>query len=223
MILKGSRIANIAHARKMARHLLKEENEVVQLWESAADGLENNLVDFQLYTKLTRGNRGIYFVAINPREHEEITQEQWAIAVERIEKELGFTGQPRVQVYHEKDGRPHLHVGWSMVDQEKGKILDPKNDRPRLQTLGLELEKEFGHELTRRTANDNTIEITDKDRARESKTGKSAKERKQLFTQLWNETETPDAFLTALAREGYQVAKGDRAGIVAGRPRRRAV
>lgn len=216
MILKSSRVASIDHARKMARHLLKaNDNEVLQVWEQSKNGLENDMVDFQLLTELTRGKRGIFHVAINPRSYDGMTPEQWERSVQAIEKEFGLTGQPRVQVYHEKAGRPHLHVCWSLVDQEKGKLLDPSHDRPRLQTIAMELEKEFAQELTRRTANDNTIEITDKDRARQARTGKSPQERKVLITELWHQAKTPEAFSQAMQAHGYVIAKGNKARIIA--------
>lgn len=216
MILKSSRVASIDHARKMARHLLKaNDNEVLQVWEQSKNGLENDMVDFQLLTELTRGKRGIFHVAINPRSYDGMTPEQWERSVQAIEKEFGLTGQPRVQVYHEKAGRPHLHVCWSLVDQEKGKLLDPSHDRPRLQTIALELEKEFAQELTNRVANDNTIEITDKDRAREAKTGKSPQERKVLITELWHQAKTPEDFSQAMQEHGYVIAKGNKARIIA--------
>lgn len=211
MILKSSRIANINHARKMGAHLLKDENEVVQVWESDTDGVENTLVDFQLYTKVTQGNRGIYHVAISPREDETMTREQWSQAVEAIEQKFGLSGQPRVQVYHEKEGRPHLHVCWSMVDFEKRKLIDiGRGDHFKLQELATELEREFGHELTERAANDNTIEITAKDRARESRTGKSAKARKELMREIWQRTSTHGEFVAALEKAGYILSKGDK-------------
>lgn len=220
MILKGSRIANIKHARQMAMHLFKDENTQIEVWDSIGGGqdrqaVEQSLVDMQLMTKMTQGNTGIYSVAINPREGEKMTPEQWEQSVDAIEKEFGFSGQMRVMVYHEKEGRPHLHVSWSLVDQEKGKLLDPRQDRPRLQGVAIELEKEFHHELTRRTANDNTLEITDKDRAREAKTGKSVKDRKTLLSGLWRDTKSGEEFIKAAQEQGYIIAQGDRARIVA--------
>lgn len=214
MILKASRIASIDHARKMAAHLTKSENEIVKVWESNGTSLENSLVQMQLLTKLTRGKRGIFHVAISPQEHETMTREQWEYSITAVEKELGFSGQPRSVIYHEKKGRPHIHVCWSMVDIDKGRILDPKQDRPRLQTLAQTLEKEFNHELTRRRANDNTIEITDRDRMREARTGKSAQERKEQFAEIWNHTTTGQEFVSRIQAAGYEFAQGDKARIV---------
>ena len=214
MILKGSRIASIDHARKMAAHLTKSENEVVKVWEANGTSLEDSLVQMQLLTKLTRGQRGIYSVAINPRAGEDMTREDWDLAVEKIEKELGFVGQPRSIVYHEKDGRAHIHVCWSMVDQERGKLLDPQQDRPRLQSVAQALEQELGHAKTRRHANDNTVEITDKERMQESRTGRSVQERKDFFVNLWNADQTPEQFIQAVEAAGYILARGDKARIL---------
>ena len=219
MILKCNTIANIKHARYMASHLFKSENEVIQVLEASNDNddrqvIEDDLVDLQLLTKMTQGNTGLFHVAIAPREHETMTPEQWVHAVESIEQEFKLEGQDRKLIYHEKKGRPHIHAFWSTVDQEKKVLIDLPFTRRRLQRVATQLEQDFGHELTRRTANENTLEITHADRMRQARTGKDPQERKQQIHQIWKQTKDGKEFTKAMREAGYEIAQGDRAAIV---------
>ena len=203
----------------MASHLFKPENEVIQVLDSSNDNhsrqaIEDDLVDLQLLTKMTRGNTGIYHVAIAPREYEEMTPEQWAHAVDLIEKEFGLEGQQRMMMYHEKKGRPHIHAFWSTVDQEKKMLIDLPFTRRRLQRVATQLEHDFGHELTRRTANENTLEITNADRMRQARTGIDPQERKQRIHEIWKRTKKGNEFIKKMREAGYEIAQGDRAAIV---------
>lgn len=39
-------------------------------------------------------------------------------AIQEIEERLGFTNQPRVIVFHEKEGRRHAHCVWSRIEEK---------------------------------------------------------------------------------------------------------
>lgn len=215
MILKGSTVAGVKHARQFARHLVKEENSIVEVWESImSEGtrkeIEADLVDMQLLTSMTRGRTGIFHIAISPREEEEMSKEEWQQAVNMAEGEFELNGQFRMQVYHEKKGRPHLHVFWSLVDMDKNRLIPLRYYKRRLQRLADEMELEFGHKRTRRFANESTLEITNADRLREGRTKKSAKARKQLISKIWQKDVSPQKTIANLQSAGYVVVQGDR-------------
>ena len=74
------------------------------------------------------------------------TDAHWRETLDRMEKRLGFEGQPRIATFHidEATGDKHLHAGWFRVDLETMRAIDPglfKND---LRQLSRELERVFG-------------------------------------------------------------------------------
>lgn len=214
MILEASRIKTSRHAGSMATHLLKSENEVVEQWESLGGSLQDDLVHMQQLTKMTRGKTGIFHVAINPRQGESLSRDEYAVAVDAIEARLGLTGQLRTQTYHVKDGRGHLHVCWSLVDQERGILRDPSNEYYALQEIAQELEQAFCHEQTNRAPNPESHEYTVADRMQAARTGLSPKARKELVTALWEQYPDAQAFTQALGQHGYALAKGRKAAVV---------
>ena len=58
---------------------------------------------------------------------ERLTRAQWEQVVDRQEKVLGFTGQPRIWAMHvnEATGERHLHVAWYRIDVERECAIDP--------------------------------------------------------------------------------------------------
>ena len=63
----------------------------------------------------------LYHASINTRAGERLNDTQRMQAIDRLERELGLTGQPRVVVVHEKKDRQrhdreHCHVVWSRID-----------------------------------------------------------------------------------------------------------
>ena len=226
MILSGSTISNINHARKMAAHLYKDENEKV-VRETLNGGteytdLEKSLVSMQLMTKMTKGNTGIFHVAISPREHENLTPEQYDEAIEMIERKFGFRDendvlqQPRVRVDHVKDGRPHSHLLWSLVDQENEKLIKTSLYKRKLQKCAVEMEQKFGLEPVNRSPNNRTMQVTHTDRMVETRNKQKnperikALDRKKEITNIWNQSETGQGFLEGLKHAGYTIANGDK-------------
>ena len=208
-------MAGVKHTRLFADHLFKPENEVIWVRQCGNGGqrkedVEADLVDMHLLSGLTKGRTSIFHIAINGRTDETMTPEMWDHSLASIEKEFNLDGQHRVQVYHEKDNRPHLHAFWSLVNVEQRKLIPVRYYKLRLQKVATQLEHDFGHELTRRTPDENTIEITDADRMRKARTGKSPKTRKQMISRLWNTTDTSDDFLQVLEQQGFEVVQGER-------------
>lgn len=215
MILDGSTITGTGHARNMAAHLFKDENEYILPRQTIGrsqdrEGFENDLVQMQLYTRMTEGDRGIFHVAINPRQYEQLTPEQHDRALEIIEQKFGLSDQPRMQIDHVKEGRVHTHVFWSTVDQEKAKLIDLPHYKLRLQDCATQMEKEFGHDPTIRQTNEKTYEITNAERMVAQRTRRKAMVNKEEITAMWTETETWEQFTAKLQENGYAVAKGER-------------
>jgi len=116
MIIKGG---SRSGPEQLAKHLQRRDtNENVDILElqSLAPNLNEALRDWQTLSEGTLGTKGLYHVNIDPAKEYVMTPEQWQRCVEVLEKELGFEGQPRAVVMHEKNGRQHIHVVWARTD-----------------------------------------------------------------------------------------------------------
>lgn len=119
MILKGSQRGG---AGQLARHLLKAENEHVEVHEIRgfmADDLTGALREAEATSKGTRCKQYLFSLSLNPPQKETARVEDFEMALNTIEQRLGLSGQPRVVVFHEKEGRRHAHAVWSRIDTEK--------------------------------------------------------------------------------------------------------
>jgi hypothetical protein len=193
MVLRGSIRGN---GSQLADYLLRKgENETVQVFDirgtSQPDNLKKSLLEMSLSVELSgRTKKGLYHVVICPRPGEDKTMsnEQWFRAAEIIEQQRGFTGQKRVMVMHEKDGRLHMHVAWERYNHETGKILCNKHSHRDEQHARRKMEIEFGHQLT-------------------DEKNKERPVLKLLLAELWAKHATGKEFLKAVEKAGYIVAK----------------
>ena len=102
--------------------------------------------DWQLISAGTRGALGLYHANISPDARYAMTPEQWQRAVDVLEKELGFDGQPRAVVVHEKHGRQHIHVVWQRTDIDTMTLVSDSFNYVAHERASMALEREFGHE-----------------------------------------------------------------------------
>jgi hypothetical protein len=193
MILRGSIRGN---GSQLADYLLKKgENESVQVFDirgtSQPDSLKKSLIEMSLSVELSgRTKKGLYHVVINPRRGEDrmMTTEQWHRAAEIIEQERGFTGQKRVMVMHEKDGRLHMHVAWERYNHQTGKIICNEYSHQDEKRARWMMELEFGHELT-------------------DEKNKERPALKLLLSNLWALHTSGQEFQKAVEKAGYTIAK----------------
>lgn len=104
MIIKGT---SRASPGRLAAHLTRTDtNERVEILnlQSPLPDLKETFRDWQFLAGATRGKLGLYHANIDPAEGYAMTADQWQRAVDVLEEELGFQGQPRAVVLHEKHG-----------------------------------------------------------------------------------------------------------------------
>lgn len=221
MIIKGSSRGN---PTQLTRHLLRTDtNERVTVLEvqNPSGSLAEALDDWQLLAGLTRGQKGLYHANIDPDARYAMTPEQWQRAADVLEEELGFKGQPRAIVMHEKHGRQHIHVVWQRTDIEREILLTDSHNYKAHERASAQLEKEFGHE---NVPGAHQKRDRSKPRLREAfnhaewqqaeRTGKDPRARKAEITALYNAADNAQAFRAALDQNGYQLAQGDRRAYV---------
>ena len=219
MILVGNRRGG---SSELAAHLLNvKDNEHVELHEIrgfVANDLESALHEAYGISRGTRCKKFLYSLSLSPPQEANVPFEVFETAIERIEQKLGFGGQPRAIVFHEKHGRRHAHVVWSRIKSDTMTAIDPYKDKQALQSIARELFIEQQWELP---AGFNHKEDTDPlnyshaEHSQAKRAKRDPKDIKRIFQRCWEQSDTKATFAHALSEHGFVLAKGDRRGFVA--------
>jgi len=221
MILVGNQRGG---GKDLALHLMKDENEVVQVHELrgfASDNLNSAFQEIYAISRATQCSKYLYSLSLNPPKGENASIKDFEIAIEMAEKRLGLTGQPRAIVFHEKRGndgqlRRHAHCVWSRIDINTMKAVQLSFDHPKLMEVSKELF--IKHDWTMPKGHLNQ-EWTDKrnfslaEWQQSKRVGKDPKAIKRAFQDAWAISDSQISFAHALEEQGYILAKGDRGHI----------
>ena len=119
MILKGSQRSG---GKQLGLHLLKmEENEHVEIHEVSgfiSDTVMGAMNEAYAASRGTRCKQYLFSLSLSPPERESVRIETFEKAIADVEERLGLSGQPRIVVFHEKEGRRHCHAVWSRIDAQ---------------------------------------------------------------------------------------------------------
>jgi hypothetical protein len=222
MIIKGD---SVAGGKRIADHLLRADtNEKVEVLETrgvVSEDAHGALREMEAVASLARNcERPFYHASINTPAHEPLTAQQRDLAIDRLEKELGLTGQPRLVVAHVKEGREHVHIAWSRFDCERMRVLSDSHNYRKHEKVARSLEREFGHEAVQgvhveREGKDRPLRTpSHKQMQQAERTKLPVAEVKAHVSQLWQTSETGAAFQEALKQSGFTLAKGDRRDFV---------
>jgi hypothetical protein len=159
----------------------------------------------------------LFHVQVRLPDHEQITQEQWERTADRIQKRLGLTGQARAVVYHILDvtGDRHMHLAFSLIDEETLKAKQLPFFKLRLKALSRELEEEF--DITRvKNYREGPIQYAAKknEQQQAQRLGTNKDELRNTIRACWDQSDCGRSFESALAHEGMILAQGDRRGLV---------
>lgn len=221
MVIKGT---SCAGARRLAVHLTRtdtnERAEVREIRGVAADDLRGALLEMEAVAAGSRSKKPFYHASINTRADERLTERQRMQAIDRLETALGLTGQPRVVVVHEKEGREHCHIVWSRIYAERMTAISDSHNYRKHEQVARDLEREFGHERVQGAH----VEREGKERPKRTpshaemlqadRTGMKPQEAKERITEIWQRTDSGQAFAVALWHEGFVLARGDRRDFV---------
>lgn len=218
MILVGNQRGG---AKNLALHLLKEENEHVQVHELrgfASDNLMSALNESYAISKATRCRQFMFSLSLNPPPNEQVSTEDFEKTIERAETELGLTGQPRAIVFHEKQGRRHAHAVWSRINVEEMKAVQLSFTKRKLTELSRDLFIEHQWKMPRGLMNSQerdprNFSLQEWQQAKRAE--KDPREVKTAFQDCWAVSDSRGAFMQALDERGYKLARGDRRGFVA--------
>jgi hypothetical protein len=221
MIIKGK---SRGGPKQLATHLLRSDtNERVEVLElkSPAPNITEAFRDWQLLADGTKGTRGLYHANIDPDAKYVMSRDQWRIAVDRLEKELGLDGQPRAVVLHEKNGRAHAHVVWQRTNIDSMTLVSDSHNYHAHERASLALEEEFGHAVVpgKHAKRDRDrppprAEVNHAEAQQAERSGLDPREFKQAITALYEHADNAQAFHAALEERGLLLAKGDRRDFV---------
>ena len=147
MILDGSQRGG---ARDLAIHLMKPENEHIELHEIrgfAGDTIMEALREAEAVSRGTKCRKHLYALSLSPPEMADVPVSAFESAIDRIEEKLGLVDHPRVIVFHEKNGRRHAHCVWSRIDGNTMTAVRMSHDRYKLADVSRQLYLEHGWKM----------------------------------------------------------------------------
>ena len=219
MIINGGARKNGAF---FAKHLTNgEQNERVTLCEMRSLAAENVADAFREMAAVAMGTlctNYFYHANINPRDHEELTAEQWKEAVDTLERNLGLEGHARFVVEHHKEGRTHRHIIWSRIDVRGMRAAIMTDDYAKHQATARELEHAF--QLKAVESVSGRTRASGPRPSRRPKTWESFRGQgsgidpfamKQTVTRLYHASRNGAEFAARLAEHGYSLVKGSHA------------
>ncbi len=219
MILKASQRANSA---ELAKHLLNgDDNDHVTVHEIRgfiSSTLEGALQEAYAMSRGTRCEQFLFSLSLNPPEDADVPIEDFEAAIEEIEKKLLLLGQPRIVVFHEKNGRRHCHVVWSRIDTAKLVAVNMAHFKKKLMDVSRGLYLRHGWKLPKgmqRGERRSPFHLTMEEHRQAVRLSEDPQAMKSLFKSAWEQSDTLKTFVTALQERGFLLAKGDRRGFVA--------
>jgi hypothetical protein len=213
MIIRGGPVGNV---KWWSDHLQRDDtNEKVEVREIrglTADNLQDALWEMKWVAAGSRSQGNFMYQAnINPYDHEHLTDEQWAQAVDTLEKNLGLEGHQRVVVEHVKEGRQHFHIMWNRVDVDTMRVVDARGNWKIHEATQAELEAAFDLTPTPAKNPDRAPAAELWELRAAARTGIDRDEVRNELTALWRASDSGQAFKAAIEERGYVLARGDKA------------
>jgi hypothetical protein len=208
--------------QQLATHLLNEfDNDRVEIAEvrgTIAKDLHGAFAEWGAVATGTNCRKYLYSLSVNPDpEQGPLTRDQYRDFVDRTEKKLGLTGQPRALIFHVKHGREHCHAVWSRIDVQTMKAVQLSHDRHSLRSAVIEFARKHGLALPGGMTRDRIKERGQRQRPenlaeqqQEERTGITKAERVAAITAAWKAAPDAKAFAAALKAQGYVLAAGDK-------------
>lgn len=219
MILKGSQRSG---AKQLGLHLLRmDENDHVEVHEIrgfVSNNVVNALREAYAVSRGTKCQQYLFSLSLNPPLGENVPIPIFEAAIEETEKRLGLSGQPRVIVFHEKQGRRHAHCVWSRIEPTTLRAVNMSHFKVKLRDMSRQLFLEHGWKMPRGYMNSeeaNPLNFSLMEWQQAKRIGRDPQKIKAMFQECWAVSDSLKAFSNALASRGYYLAQGDRRGFVA--------
>ncbi|MDI1229295.1 MAG: relaxase/mobilization nuclease domain-containing protein [bacterium] len=219
MILYASQRGRSA---ELAAHLLNgDQNEHITVHEIrgfVSEDLAEALREAYAMSRGTRCKQFLFSVSLSPPETADVSVEDFEAAIEEIEKKMGLIDQPRIIVFHEKNGRRHCHAVWSRIDTEKLIAVNLAHFKRKLMDISQGLFLKHGWKLPKgfkRKADKSPLNLTRQEYRQAKRLLEDPQALKLMFKAAWEQSDSKETFVRALQENGFLLAQGDRRGFVA--------
>lgn len=218
MIIKAS---SRGGSTQLGLHLLKTENEQVEIYEVSgfvSETVIGAMKEAQAMAMGTKCKKFLFSISLNPPDTENVRLDVFEGAVAKIEERLGLEGQPRMVVFHEKEGRRHAHVVWSRIDAETMTAKRMDYYKTKLQKISRELYIENGWKMPRGLmahGERDPRNFTLAEWQQAKRAGLNPHDLKGMVQDCWAVSDNCESYARALEERGLYLAKGDRRGHVA--------
>jgi hypothetical protein len=218
MILNGNQRGG---ARDLARHLIKPENEHIEIHQIrgfVANTLVDALREAEAVSRGTKCRQFLYSLSLSPPETAAAPVALFENAIDKIEAKLGLAGQPRVIVFHEKQGRRHAHCVWSRINSVSMTAVRMSHDHKKLTDISRDLFFEHGWKMPEGLIDpelSNPLNFDRREWFEAKRAGKDPRDIKKVFQQCWAASDSGKALRQALEQRGYYLAQGDQRAAVA--------
>lgn len=218
MILQASKRSGGA---ELARHLTNDrDNEHVEVHEVRgfmSETVMGAMKEAQALSLGTKCRQYLFSLSLSPPQTESVRTEVFETAIDQIEERLGLTGQPRMIVFHEKEGRRHAHCVWSRIDANTMTARDLPFFKMKLREVSKQLYLENGWQMPRgfvdsKLRDPRNFTLAEYQQARRA--GLDAKVLNATVQECWAVSADPQSFSNELEARGLFLAKGDRRGHV---------
>ncbi|MDE1152349.1 MAG: relaxase/mobilization nuclease domain-containing protein [Micavibrio sp.] len=206
---------------ELAAHLLNgEQNDHVTVHEISgfvSDDLAGALQEAYAISRGTRCKQFLFSVSLNPPEYADVPIEAFEAAIEEIEKKLALVGQPRIIVFHEKNGRRHCHCVWSRIDADTLTAIRMSHFKRKLMDVSKGLFLKHGWPMPegmKKGKQRSPLQLTRQEYRQAVRLTEDPRAMKTLFKSLWEQSDSKESFGRALEEQGMLLAKGDRRGYV---------
>jgi len=218
MILKASQRGG---GKQLGLHLLKtEENEHVEVHEVSgfvAETLSGAMKEAHALARGTWCQQYLFSVSLNPPVGENARIETFEQALKMIEERMALVGQPRIVVFHEKEGRRHCPAVWSRIDAATMTAKPLPFFKTKLREIARQLFLENGWKMPggftdSKLRDPRSFTLDEWQQAKRA--GLDAKALKQAAQEAWAVSDSAASFGKALEERGLFLAQGDRRGHV---------
>lgn len=214
MILKASQRGG---GKALALHLLNgEQNEHIEVAEVRgfmSESVSGAFKEAQALASGTRCQQYLFSVSLSPPETEDVRAEVFEGAIIAIEEKLGLEGQPRVVVFHEKEGRRHAHAVWSRIDADTMTAKQLSFFKSKLRDISKALYLENGWKMPKGLMDSKERDprnFTLDQWQQAKRAGLNAGDLRGMVQECWAVSDGRDTFAKALEERGLYLAKGDR-------------
>lgn len=218
MIIKGF---SISRGSAHAAHLMRtDENEHVALHEVrgfTASDVRGAFLEAQAIARATKCKQHLFSCAFSPPESASLSTAEFLFAIDKTEQALGLGGQPRVVVFHEKEGRHHAHCVWSRIDADTMKAVHLPHWKTKLCDVSRQLHREFGIEMPRglkdREQRD-PLNFSQAEWQMAKRNDEHPHALKEAAQDCWKRCDNRPSFEKALGEHSLFLAKGEKRGFV---------